>query len=162
MGWKVENDFEHNGLRCVAIFTSMGHRCGYVGVSASHPLYGKDYSDKCSILKKSDIENQEIGKRGIIPLMCMDTESENISPECYFDVHGGITYAGGGENSKYPVESNLWWFGFDCAHCGDAHDIMKAVEYGLMEEERAKSLKKVDDMYPIYGDEIRSQDYVEQ
>lgn len=31
----------------------------------------------------------------------------------YPDVHGGLTYAG--ERS----EEGLWWFGFDCAHCGD-------------------------------------------
>jgi hypothetical protein len=35
------------------------------------------------------------------------------------DVHGGLTYAGGGE---YPIKSNLWWFGFDCGHFGDAAD----------------------------------------
>jgi hypothetical protein len=32
-------------------------------------------------------------------------------------VHGGLTYAGG--NDSYPVESSLWWFGYDCAHLGD-------------------------------------------
>lgn len=37
------------------------------------------------------------------------------------DVHGGLTYAGG--DGKYPVEANdLWWFGYDCAHLGDARD----------------------------------------
>jgi hypothetical protein len=35
------------------------------------------------------------------------------------DVHGGLTYAGHGD---YPVESNLHWFGFDCAHYMDAKD----------------------------------------
>ena len=32
-------------------------------------------------------------------------------------VHGGVTYSGGGDD--YPVESDLWWLGFDCAHWGD-------------------------------------------
>jgi hypothetical protein len=40
--------------------------------------------------------------------------------EEYFSVHGGITYWGGGSNSSYPIPSNLWWFGFDCDHAGDA------------------------------------------
>ena len=42
---------------------------------------------------------------------------------CEIDVHGGLTYAGGGSNSKYPIESDLWWVGFDCAHGGDAKDL---------------------------------------
>lgn len=37
------------------------------------------------------------------------------------DVHGGLTYSGGGKT--YPAESEkLWWFGYDCAHLGDARD----------------------------------------
>lgn len=37
------------------------------------------------------------------------------------DVHGGLTYSGGGKT--YPVESEgLWWFGYDCAHLGDKRD----------------------------------------
>ena len=35
-------------------------------------------------------------------------------------MHGGLTYAG--SNKKYPVESELHWFGFDCAHLYDARD----------------------------------------
>jgi len=35
------------------------------------------------------------------------------------DVHGGITFAGG--RNGYPAEGDgLWWFGYDCAHAGDA------------------------------------------
>jgi len=30
------------------------------------------------------------------------------------DVHGGLTYAG--------MEDGDWWFGYDCAHFGDARD----------------------------------------
>lgn len=42
-GYLVESDFEHNGLRCVAVLMEMGHRNGYVGVPESHPLYGEFY-----------------------------------------------------------------------------------------------------------------------
>lgn len=47
----------------------------------------------------------------------------------YFNVHGGITFTGDG-NGRYPVEAtNIWWYGFDCAHGGDAKDpsIVKGV-----------------------------------
>ena len=35
------------------------------------------------------------------------------------EVHGGLTYSGGG---SYPVDGDEWWLGFDCAHYGDAPD----------------------------------------
>ena len=66
--FKVEKDFEHNGHRCVVIFTDMGHRCGYVGVNESSPLWCKDYCDYLPI-NKSELEGEEIGKRGVFPLM---------------------------------------------------------------------------------------------
>jgi hypothetical protein len=34
--------------------------------------------------------------------------------EANLDVHGGVTYAG--------ARDGLWWFGYDCAHLGDAAD----------------------------------------
>lgn len=123
MRYTVERDFLHAGLRCVVIMTEMGHRCGYVGVPESHPLYGVGYGQKTVALPLAKVADQPIGKRGIIPLLCMDNTSEYLSPDVYFDVHGGITYTDGGRNSKYPVESHLWWFGYDCGHAGDAKDL---------------------------------------
>lgn len=52
----------------------------------------------------------------------------NMYIEAYFSCHGGITFADGGENSNYPIESDLWWFGFDCAHCDDAKELRLAYE----------------------------------
>ena len=110
----VEREFEHAGYKCVVTFGAMGHRCGYVGIPKNHALYGKGYDEHLEI-KKSDIGDREIS--GIFPLFsaCLD-EDERIRIEAYFQCHGGITYAGGGENSEYPIKSDLWWFGFDCGH----------------------------------------------
>ena len=33
------------GLKATVIATPMGHRCGYVGVPAGHPMYGKHYDE---------------------------------------------------------------------------------------------------------------------
>lgn len=159
MSYKVESDFDYKGLRCVVILSGMGHRCGYVGIQKGHPLYGKKYSDNCKILLKSTIENEPIGECGIIPLMCMGN-SEYTSPECYFNVHGGVTYSNGGSNSKYPVESDLWWFGFDCAHCNDGKDYKTALKYGLITKEAYTYLTELDKMYPV-DETIRTQEYVE-
>lgn len=35
---------EDTGFVNLCIFTFMGHRCGYVGVDKSNPLWGKDYT----------------------------------------------------------------------------------------------------------------------
>jgi len=98
MSYQVEADFMHEGNRCVVIALDAGHRCGYVGIPSENVLYDKEYDDQ---IKELD--------RG-------------ITPSRHFIVHGGITYAGGGLHSKYPVKSDLWWFGFDCDHYGDAKD----------------------------------------
>lgn len=114
--FEVEKDWVTDaGFRAVVIMTDMGHRCGYVGLPQSHPLYGVDYSDESSVLTFP--AGEEVGKRGIIPMLCAG--GEKASPDVVFDVHGGLTYAGG--RAEYPAPSDgLWWFGYDCGHAGDA------------------------------------------
>lgn len=148
---KVESIFEHAGLKCVVIMTEMGHRCGYVGVSTKHSLYGKGYSEK--IGKFADIKNNSTEKMSPISIFIMALEGDidddsAVRIDCYFDVHGGITYADGGANSKYPIESDLWWFGYDCAHCDDGKDLSVVNE----------KIRKIEMMYPTHGI-IRTLDY---
>ena len=162
MNYTLESDFEYKGYRCVVIFSKGGHRCGYVGITNKHPLYGKYHSDQCLELNMKNIENDEIGKRGIIPILCMDYENiENgVRPDCYFDVHGGITYSD--DSDTYPVKSdNLWWLGFDCAHCDDGKDLDLALKYGLIDNKYYESMKEIENKYPTYGT-IRSLSYCEQ
>lgn len=98
---------------------------------------------------------------GIFPLLgaCLD-EDERIRIEAYFQCHGGITYAGGGEHSSYPIESDLWWFGFDCGHAGDKADLSYAIEKFPKQAEQLKRQKRINDMYSIEGDIIRTEEYV--
>lgn len=105
----VEREFEHSGYKCVVTFGVGGYRCGYVGIPKSHPLYGKNYSDYLEI-KKEDLKNRKIS--GVFSLLCACLDKdERIRIEAYFQCHGGITFADGGENSNYPIGSDLWWFG---------------------------------------------------
>ena len=39
----IEKDFMYKGFRCVVIGTSMGHRCGYMGIPKGHKLYKVPY-----------------------------------------------------------------------------------------------------------------------
>ena len=120
--YKVEKVWPHNGNVCVVIMARHGHRCGYVGIKPTHPLYGHDYSEHSEYLAdlREALTHGTIGKRGIIPLVCWN--GKKMSPEILFDVHGGITYSGDGKG-EYPIKmKDVWWFGYDCAHAGDAKD----------------------------------------
>jgi len=154
----IEREFEHAGYKCVVTFGTMGHRCGYVGIPKEHPLYKKGYVSYLEI-KKEDIGSREIS--GIFPLLsaCLD-EDERIKIEAYFQCHGGITYAGGGKKSEYPIESDLWWFGFDCAHAGDKKDLQLVYDKFPNERERVKYLAEIENKYPIEDDVIRTEEYV--
>lgn len=158
--YKVEKDFEYKGLRCVVTFGDLGHRCGYVGIPKTHILYGKVYNEYLEIEKK-DVGDREVS--GIFPLLgAIIDEDDRIRVEAYFNCHGGITYSGGGEKSTYPIESDLWWFGFDCAHYGDGKDLDLAIEYFPEISEKILKTKQIEDMFPIYGEHLWSEPEVEE
>lgn len=157
----VESDFMYKGFRCVGIFGDMGHRCGYVGIPKSHPLYGKNYSDTLKA-KARDVEGEPIGKRGIMSLFAFPKDPDDaIQMDVYFNVHGSLTYAGGGEQSTYPVESDLWWLGFDCGHAGDRVDIEALKKY-FGDTERVKRNLEIGGYLLLDGDVVRTKDYVQE
>ena len=123
MRFKVEEKREIDDYVIVCIMTDMGHRCGYVGIGEKHKLYKVPYNQNKVILKKyiDSKPDEPIGKRGIIPLFCNNSK-RGISADVAFDVHGSITYS---NNGDYPIllDKPVWWFGFDCAHDGDAKDL---------------------------------------
>lgn len=121
MSYIVEKDWESSSLRCVVIAVDRGYRCGYVGIPKEHILFGIDYNDVVPDTlreKLEEVKNGPTGKRGIIDLFTFDEEKPRVG--ILFDVHGGITYSG--SDKKYPVASDLWWFGYDCHHPGDTTD----------------------------------------
>lgn len=137
-----EKDFIHNGMRCIVIMTEMGHRCGYVGIRENHKLYELPYGDKSKHLPLRKVKNQPKGKRGVVPMFFHflenPTERKYLSPDIFFDVHGGITFSG---QLKIANNDNLWWFGYDCAHNGDANDLSVVSE----------SIKEIKLRYPTDG-----------
>lgn len=115
------------GNQAVVLFTTRGHRTGYVGVGPDHPFYGKGYNDTVSQKIFETVKDQPYGKRSLISVL-LNEDAEDIRFDILFDVHGSITYANA--NPTYPVEStNLWWFGFDCAHFRDATDFESLRKY---------------------------------
>jgi hypothetical protein len=141
MSYEVEKDWiTQAGLRAVVIMGDLGHRCGYVGIPAEHPLHGVEYSEKSPHLKLNPERSTE--KMSPIQILCgagKDFDDLN-SPEYVFEVHGGLTFSGG--NGKYPVESDLWWFGYDCGHSGDAPAPgSRMAEYGIYEGDVHRTLE---------------------
>lgn len=86
--------------------------------------------------------------------------SDKVRIETYFDVHGSITYSGGGEKSEYPIASDLWWFGFDCAHAGDGKDLQYAYEKFPQYREITRQRMDMERKYHIDGEVVRSLEYV--
>lgn len=154
----VEEEYEYQGYKCVVIFNYLGHRCGYVGVDKTHPLYKVDYGQYLNI-KKADLP-AEMVVSGTIPLMmALLDEDERIKIDAYFQVHGGITYSGGGVKSEYPIESDLWWFGFDCGHYGDKNDYELAIKT-FPERRETHLLEMAFENMCNTGGEIRTLEYV--
>lgn len=146
----IEKDWiTKSGLRAVVLIVAWGgrqrHRCGYVAMPPGHPMHGASYGEPHPLLTQDEADHSTIGKKS--PILALtaavrgDEDGERVrrSPDVVFDCHGGITFSGG--NKGYPVESDCWWFGFDCAHCDD----------GEIEE---------DPRWPRRG-EVRTLEYVE-
>jgi hypothetical protein len=153
----VEKEFEHCGYKCVVTFGSSGWRCGYVGIDKNNSLYEKEYMDYLDI-KKEDLPDKKVD--GVFPLLisCLD-EDERIRIDAYFNCHGGITYSDGGKDSKYPIESDLWWFGFDCAHYNDGKDLDLALERFPHLEECIIRMMDIDSRFRVDGIN-RTEEYV--
>ena len=163
MGIIVEKDWATQaGLRAICLIIErngrQSHRCGYVGIDDTHPLHGVDYSEQSDSITQEMVDNLTIGKRGVIVALTAacnadDDDSIRRSPDILFDVHGGLTFAGGGR--EYPVKSDLWWFGFDCHHSGDGeinpdprwslgHGPVRSLEYVVAEcESLAEQIAKL-------------------
>lgn len=115
--WRDEPDKaqwvdERTGLDCLIVRGPVGALCGYVGVGPDHPWHGRDYSEGTPTEDEPD---------GYYAEDC---------PALALDVHGGITYAARcreGDDESVGVchvplpgrPTNVWWFGFDCAHAWD-------------------------------------------
>lgn len=94
---KIVKEFMVDDYKCVIIEHEgnqlcEGYYCGYVGIPQEHPLYG-------------------------VKLFVYSNLLGDLTPEEYFDVHGGITYSGNGE--ALGLDSRYWWYGYDCGHAGD-------------------------------------------
>lgn len=101
---------EVTDLDCLIVRNHMGALCGYVGVVPGHPWYEFGYDDVAVA------------------------------------VHGGLTFAArchesgdeGGSVCHRPRKgrpSDVWWFGFDCAHGWDRIPVLEQLDPPLFVED---------------------------
>lgn len=117
---------ETTDLPCLAVRNPMGALCGYVGLSAGHPWYGKSYDAWVKV--PQEVLNRKFGSEES-PFQLFA-----VRPELYdqsvirimsaMRVHGGLTFSEGCTEHICHVPApgepdDTWWFGFDCAHSGD-------------------------------------------
>lgn len=130
--WQSEPDKRQwtdaaTGLPCLIVRGPSGALCGYVGVPKSHPLHGKGYGDTAPL--SQDVLRDLLERRGVLNLYDDDLAKGAVEIGAALDVHGGLTFAGAcakGEpehgicHRPDPGEGDdVWWLGFDCAHCYD-------------------------------------------
>ena len=122
--WSDEPDrieWEHAGLPCLMVrHERLGHWCGYAAVPPGHPLHGKDYDDVFDWDKNAD----------------------------YNWPHGGLTYASLCSHNVCHVPKpgepeDVFWFGFDCAHCDDFSPGMTALLRESMPRFRDETYREV-------------------
>ena len=139
MKYQIEEDWiTEAGLRAIVVlrywdgpkylnqrYKYRKYRCGYVGVPPMHPLYGIHYYQKVLYVPE-----------GAQTFIIKETP-ESVAPQDVCDVHGGLTYSDCG---SYPVPSDEWWFGFDCAHVGDGYIDIPLGERNILGDGVPKSL----------------------
>ena len=92
---KVQWQDPDTGLPCLAVRSTTGSWCGYVGTPQDHPFFGLDYDDE-----KIDVE---VHGGLTFSGFCAKDDKE----------HGICHRPDPGEPDK------VWWLGFDCSHAGD-------------------------------------------
>ena len=94
--WVEKHWQSREGYDCVVLANGiMGHRCGYVGIPSSHPLFCLGYQ---AVYDKGI----ELSVHGGLTYSSLSSASDYPVPK---------------DDSE-----RRWWFGFDCCHAGDSPD----------------------------------------
>lgn len=83
--------------------------------------------------------------------------------EFQIDCHGGLTYANP-TLYGHEDETDIFWIGFDCAHCNDGKDYEAGHKYFADDATHIEMMnhwEEFDKQYPC-GEEVRTQEYVEE
>lgn len=90
---KVQWRDDVTGLPCLIVRGPGGALCGYVGIKAGHPFFGREYSDRVKV----DRENFQLPEQGSPIELFLEIFHENdgcVSASMCFSIHGGLTFSG--------------------------------------------------------------------
>jgi thiol-disulfide isomerase/thioredoxin len=147
--WKNEYDKKQwldkrTGLPCLVVRSPVGALCGYVGVTKSHPFFEKNYDDVPNLPVHWGLTFSD--KCCGIPDN-LEEVSDYLRPKV--EEHGPYAFM-----VCHKVEDgedeNVWWFGFDCAHCDDVMPSMVAMmqksgrEFGITRYGTYKNVRFVE------------------
>lgn len=159
----LEKDYYKNGYHCIIVFTHLGVRNGYIGIPKSNKMYGLKYDEETPLLQLNESIKFNNNFMGLFSyLCCKNTEDKSIPPSLYFSAHCGLNYSDFLQrNGDYNENKDLWYFGFDCGHCGDKPDYKRAYELGLIDKSNLECELKIQSKY-LPDDRVhRSLEYVE-
>lgn len=147
--WDAEPDKqqwvdEATGLDCLAVRNPSGTWCGYVGVPTTHPVFGKYYSDPIPELtalhgKRMESKMPETPDMNLM-IAALGGKLDELNMGTSIEVHGGVTFTGAcakhveDEPWRYVCHvprtghGEVWWVGFDCAHCDD---LVPGMRFGM-------------------------------
>lgn len=169
MSYNVEADWiTKAGLRAVVIVGlhpegTQRARCGYVGVPKESSFYGKSYDEQLDCISQDAANTSTLGDKSpllAITATCGSDDEDNSTVRRSLDIvincHGGLTYSSKEGSNKYPVESELHWFGFDCAHYGDAYIELSefAKQYGFGREGTVRTLEYCKEQCESIADQL--------
>jgi len=119
------------GLPCLIVRQpSIGHLCGYVGVTKDHPFFGLGFDD----------DKVKIDVHGGLTFSNSCQDRNDNQGVCHIVQEG--------------EDDDVWWFGFDCGHAWDLapkdpypgidpHAVYRNIEYVKSEiKDLAKQLKE--------------------
>jgi len=111
-------------LPCLIVRSRVtGSLCGYVGVPASHPWYGKSYNDIH--------QEYEVTVHGGL----------TFAGTCDGEPRGVCHIVEDGE------DDNVWWVGFDCAHAWDLTPSSVAIMRAIYDAKGEFYHRRIDDIY---------------
>lgn len=149
MNHKVKKEWTtKSGLDAIIALVSptMPHYCGYVGVPEDHLAFGME---GYAFLDSDESKYTE--------------KYLNIMHQINaINVHGGITFAQEAEDDYPSSVRDVWWFGFDAAHAGDATAWEDGKELLETDEEKevAKTTKGI--IGKCETDTVNGFDYMEE
>lgn len=150
MAYTVEKDWVTVAdLRAVVVIIlrkdgTKRHRCGYVGVPETSEFFGATYSEQLGCISQKQADSSTIGNKSLLLALTATVGSDNEensarrSLDILIECHGGLTFASSdAKRTTFPVNSELHWFGFDCAHYGDQDIEQQGQEFDLEGEVRS-------------------------